>query len=818
MKTFTNYRNRLYLVDQDSLECKDESWNGDQRKWTIELIIFLVCLLISLVAGAQAIDGNYIDRQNIINGQNTLGNNNPAIAMADNGSYVVVHHGRESSASSNSLDILGGVYTLSSGWTDLGVINNSVSGIQDDPQVAVSADGSTFAVVWESDHTGDDNIYLSVYGSVDGPGYTGTADILVNTSTVGDQINPEIAMDDNGDFVVVWFDWNDDNIYGQRFNSSGIKQGANFVVDAQLNTNFVLIPLPRVGMAGDGSFVVAWEDNRSVDPSGGIFAKRYTASGTALGGTFLVNSTTNNYQGGLKLAVSKNGNFLVSYSTSGDDYYQKYNANGTTAGDEVLLSTSFTNPVIRSIVIDDNNNYILAITDNGDDVYSFSYDWSDNLIGNERVLTSYNNIGTAEIAIERDQTTYLSLVYAYNSFADNYGIISQIHDLCVKNPGPISGVTDVCAGQSNVNYSLTPVEGAFTYTWTLDDVTLATFSNGLTEITTTGTSANNVTVNFDAVNTGSVQLSVVANGLASCGSSTASSSISIDSDIVGNPGSISGLTTVVENNYAVYSISPVSGAVSYNWTLPPGASIDTDNGNSITALMGTTSGSVSVTATDACGNVSSSSTKAVTIVAVDNDPPQIVRTTPANGEEGVPVDQVNYSIFFNESVTIAGGGSIFLTAGKSTIGTATNVTLLKGGSGAAITFSTSTDMVRGLNYFVSIPSGYFEDGQNNGFAGTNATNWSFKANRLPTAINLSSTDVNEGTTSGTVIATLSAVDSDAGDSFTYSLVSGAGSTDNGDFSINGNQLVINTVPDYESQTSYSIRIRVTDDAGDVYDS
>ena len=62
-------------------------------------------------------------------------------------------------------------------------------------------------------------------------------------------------------------------------------------------------------------------------------------------------------------------------------------------------------------------------------------------------------------------------------------------------------------------------------------------------------------------------------------------------------------------------------------------------------------------------------------------------------------------------------------------------------------------------------------------------------------------------------ATLSSTDPDDGDTFTYSLVSGDGSTDNGAFTIDGDQLKISDSPDYETQNSYSVRLRSTDSGG-----
>ncbi|MBN2524163.1 MAG: DUF2341 domain-containing protein, partial [Bacteroidales bacterium] len=64
----------------------------------------------------------------------------------------------------------------------------------------------------------------------------------------------------------------------------------------------------------------------------------------------------------------------------------------------------------------------------------------------------------------------------------------------------------------------------------------------------------------------------------------------------------------------------------------------------------------------------------------------------------------------------------------------------------------------------------------------------FKANDNPTDISLTSTSVNENQALGTAVGTLSASDPDPGDNHTYSLVAGAGDTDNASFQIAGDQL------------------------------
>ncbi|MCA2813341.1 MAG: cadherin domain-containing protein [Microcystis sp. M090S1] len=87
------------------------------------------------------------------------------------------------------------------------------------------------------------------------------------------------------------------------------------------------------------------------------------------------------------------------------------------------------------------------------------------------------------------------------------------------------------------------------------------------------------------------------------------------------------------------------------------------------------------------------------------------------------------------------------------------------------------------------------------------------SNQAPTNLALSATTVNENVAPNTVIGTFSSTDPDSGNSFTYSLVTGTGDTDNSAFSIVGNQLQINNSPDFETKNSYSIRVKTTDQGG-----
>jgi hypothetical protein len=91
------------------------------------------------------------------------------------------------------------------------------------------------------------------------------------------------------------------------------------------------------------------------------------------------------------------------------------------------------------------------------------------------------------------------------------------------------------------------------------------------------------------------------------------------------------------------------------------------------------------------------------------------------------------------------------------------------------------------------------------------------ANDAPTDSALSNASIDENKASGSTIGTLSATDPDAGDTHTWSLVPGDGSTDNASFTIDSSTLKSAAVFNYEAKNSYSIRVRATDSANNNFE-
>jgi predicted extracellular nuclease len=84
-------------------------------------------------------------------------------------------------------------------------------------------------------------------------------------------------------------------------------------------------------------------------------------------------------------------------------------------------------------------------------------------------------------------------------------------------------------------------------------------------------------------------------------------------------------------------------------------------------------------------------------------------------------------------------------------------------------------------------------------------------NSAPSNVTLSATSTNENVTANSLVGTFSTTDPTIGDTFTYSFV--PGTNDNAAFTISGSQLLINASPNFETKSSYNIRVRTTDNGG-----
>lgn len=218
--------------------------------------------------------------------------------------------------------------------------------ITSDRAVATSLTGDS-VVTWAS--LSQDGSGWGVYARrYNGSGVAQGSEFLVNTTTIGDQVDPTVAMNAMGNFVITWASLSQDGsgsgIYAQQYTANGNAVGAEFQVNTTTANDQTA---PSVAKDGLGNFVITWTSRDQDGSDLGIYAQRYDLVGLAAGSEFRVNTTTAGAQSDSSVAMNRiTSEFVVTWSSAGQDgsgsgvYAQLYSATGSSAGGEFRINTT----------------------------------------------------------------------------------------------------------------------------------------------------------------------------------------------------------------------------------------------------------------------------------------------------------------------------------------------------------------------------------------------------------------------------------------------------------------------------------------------
>jgi hypothetical protein len=323
--------------------------------------IVLLALGVPVMAGAQVVK---VGSEFQVNSFTSNDQENPRVAADASGNFVVVWTSRSVDGSGDGVS----VQRFTSAGTKLGtefVANTYTTNDQSVPQVAVQPNGN-FVVVWQSDNNqdGDDD---GIFGQrFDSTGAQVGTEFQVNTFTSGHQENPAVAVDPAGDFVVVWEGpyAGDHAIFGQRFDSTGATVGTEFIAST---VGHRLKEKAQVAMDATGNFTVVWE-NHDFDGSGeGVAAQRYDNTGAPVGTEFQVNTYTTDDQEHTAIAMDAAGNFIVVWDSYGQDgskegiFGQRFDSSGARVGTEFQANTYTTNEQEDpSVAMDAAGNFVVT--------------------------------------------------------------------------------------------------------------------------------------------------------------------------------------------------------------------------------------------------------------------------------------------------------------------------------------------------------------------------------------------------------------------------------------------------------------------------
>ena len=201
----------------------------------------------------------------------------------------------------------------------------------------MASDGA-FVIVWESNT--QDGAANGVFGRrFDAAGTSLAAEFRANSYTPSDQSTAAVAMEANGDFVVVWSGGGDQDgsasgrLRAGASTSAGVAQATEFLVNS---TTAESQSQPSIAINTVGDFVVAWQNYIGQDGSSyGVAARRFNSSGVAQGNDFVVNSFVTGAQSAVAVGIDSDRDFVVAWRSYGQDgsqngvFARRFNSAGT---------------------------------------------------------------------------------------------------------------------------------------------------------------------------------------------------------------------------------------------------------------------------------------------------------------------------------------------------------------------------------------------------------------------------------------------------------------------------------------------------------
>lgn len=364
---------------------------------------------------------------------------NSDVAMDSEGNYVVTWQsgmGEQNGQDGDWSGIFAQRYDYTG--TPLGVefqVNTVINNAQDHPSVAMNDDGK-FVIMWESPHGGTE---FDVYGQrYDQLGNPIGPEFLVNTYADSRQSYPSVAMNNEEIFVAVWQSYGQDGsglgIFAQRFDSTGTPVGAEFQVNSETSGNQ---SSPSVAMNNDGDIVILWSSDGQDGDESGVFGQRYNHTGAPEGSEFQVNTYTPDQQRFASVAMDSDGNFVAVWEDSGQPVYgapgiygQRYDFTGAPIRSEFQVNTSLISATRPTVAMDDNGNVWVAWRSDDQDrmgVFIQGYDSAGDLLGSESQVNTFttNDQVHPDIVLNPSGQKAVISWASWGQDGTNYGIFAQ---------------------------------------------------------------------------------------------------------------------------------------------------------------------------------------------------------------------------------------------------------------------------------------------------------------------------------------------------------------------------------------------------------
>lgn len=260
---------------------------------------------------------------------------------------------------------------------------------------------------------------------------SGGSEFRVNTTTSGMQGEPDVAMDAEGDYVVVWSSISAASgydIFAQRYNALGQPQGSEFQVNTYTTHHQ---SGASIAMDTDGDFVVVWNSYTQDGDAGGIYSQRFNSHGLAQGSEFRVSTFTTGYQQGVDVAMDADGDFAIAFQDVMEGVFvRRYNAQGIAQGSEFLVEAGPLSPDVPRIAMDDDGDFVVVWSSSHLDYRANAqrYDSQGVPVGTRLVMNSQTNGLQPQPDVAMDDSGNFLITWIAHYLGGENGVMARRYD------------------------------------------------------------------------------------------------------------------------------------------------------------------------------------------------------------------------------------------------------------------------------------------------------------------------------------------------------------------------------------------------------
>ena len=287
------------------------------------------------------------------------GINSMHFAMADDGTALAVWADWDNGASSS--DIRAAYYDGTS-WATDELVENLAANDAANPKVAFDSAGNAL-VVWAQDDAGIDSIWVNYYDK-NGAGWTPANAVTIESSALV-AYTPNIAFDDTDTAIAVWVQDNGTNdvVHAARFANSAWSSAIELSDDAS-DASIIANRRPAIAMDNNGNAIVVWEQpDAGVDS---IWASYFNGTSWSTAESIDSNDFTCRYQ---HIAFSNDGNAIALWRHNGRIRFNTYTV-GSGWGTDTQVESGADSTSFPDLAVDSNGNAIAVWRQNSNSVSS----------------------------------------------------------------------------------------------------------------------------------------------------------------------------------------------------------------------------------------------------------------------------------------------------------------------------------------------------------------------------------------------------------------------------------------------------------------